>query len=128
MLERTWWWWWEGEKEESEYIPVTKNGMQMEDEVLFLGWECTTFEVRSEVIDPTKTTTFATSLETSIPCNVTPTTLSICEHVPYQLLIFIRWPQPFPQLALITLLHSVLVCHQIRFPHSPMLLEWSQKL
>ena len=110
-------------------VPVTKNRMQMKDEVLLLGWECTTLEVRSQVINPTKTATFATPLETSIPCNVTPTPLSICEHVPYEPLIFIRWPQPFSQLAL-NVVHFVLVGHQIRFPHLPthsiMLVQWSQ--
>ena len=108
-------------------VPIAKNGVQMNDEFFLLRWECTTLEVWSQVIDPTKTATFATPLKTSIPSNVTPTPLSICQHVPYEPLIFIWWPQPFSQLAL-NVVHFVLVGHQIRFPHLPtdsiMLVEW----
>lgn len=56
--------------------PVSEKGMQMDDEFLFLWRECTSFEIRPQVIDPSKATTFATPLKTSISGYIAPTTLS----------------------------------------------------
>lgn len=60
-----------------EIEPVSKDGVQMYDKLFFLRREGATFEIRSQVINPTKATTFATPLQTSILSNVTPAALSI---------------------------------------------------
>lgn len=101
----------------------------MNDEIFLLWRKCAALEIRSQVINPTETTAFTTSLKTSIPSNVTPAPLSLSYHVPQKLFIFLRWPQPLPKLALnnivviatvvvVVVVHNSVFCHdQIRFPH-----------
>lgn len=67
--------------------PVAKKGVQMDDESFFLRREGAALKVRPQVINPTKATAFPTSLQASISCNITPTTLSIVDHVAHELII-----------------------------------------
>lgn len=94
--------------------PVANKGMQMDNKLFFLRRESSTFKIRPKIINPTKTTTLPTSLKPCIPSNVTPTTLSIAQHIPHQLLVLLRRPQPFP---VFVLLHILFPVTRLRFPH-----------
>lgn len=83
-----------------EYVLVAQNGMKMDDKVFLLRRKRTTLEVRPQVVDPTKTTTLSTPLETRVSSNVSPTPLSIAQHVSHQLLVFLRRPQTLPELII----------------------------
>ena len=83
--------------------PVAKDGMQVDDELFFLGWECAALEVGSQVVNPTKAAAFATPLQAGIPSDIAPAPLSISQHVAHELLIFFRRPQALPKLIVVVL-------------------------
>lgn len=88
----------------------------MYNKIFLLRTKCTTPEIRSQIINPTKTTALTTPLQTSIPSNVTPTPLSAAQHVLHQLLVFLRGPKSLPQLHLVVVFsHVWWICN--RFPH-----------
>jgi hypothetical protein len=82
-----------------EKEPVAKKGVQMDDEGFFLGREGTSLEVRPQVINPTKATALPTPLQAGISSDITPTTLSIVEHVTHELVVLFWRPQALPKLV-----------------------------
>jgi hypothetical protein len=81
--------------------PVAKKGVQMDDEGFFLGREGASLKVRPQVINPTKATALPAPLEAGISGDITPTTLSVVEHVIHELVILLRRPQPLPKLVVV---------------------------
>lgn len=124
-------------------LPVAHDSMEFNDKVFLFLRECTSFEVRPQVIYPPQSATLATPLK---PCNhqlgryqksgrkkwswrgkekqwkwvieknkvhmnfdctcklrdSAPTAMPMLGYVVHELLIFLRRPEPLPQLLLVT--------------------------
>lgn len=81
--------------------PVPKDSMELNDEVFFLLRECTSLEVRPQIVYPPQPAALAASLE---PCkfrNRTPAAMAMLGYVIHELLILLRGPEPLPQFLLV---------------------------
>lgn len=76
----------------------------MYDELFFLRGESTTLEVGSQVVNPPESAALAAPLQAGIPSDITPTSLSISQHVAHELLIFFRRPQALSKLTVVVVL------------------------
>lgn len=106
--------------------PVAEDGMKVKNELLLLDGEGAALEIRAQVVDPPKSAALPASLQASIPRDVAPTPLPVPHHVVHQLLVLLRRPQPFPQLATVVVVTATSTTdHKVtarrrgigRFPH-----------
>lgn len=107
-------------------VPVAKNGVEMNNEVLLLRGEGAALEIGAEIVDPTEAAALTAALKAGVSGDVAPAALAVGDHVIHQLLVFLRRPQPLPQLRLrhiVIVIVAVVVrfffhhYHMFRLPH-----------
>ena len=81
---------------------VTKEAMELDDELIFLFSEISPLEVRPEVVDPPEAAALAAAEESGGLWQRSPAPLPVGPYIRYQPIIFLLCPCPFVRVSFLT--------------------------